>query len=372
MSNPQPPLPPLDRIPADIIQAADYEQRAAQHLSAAVLAHIAGGSGNELSLQANRTAFDRIQIAPRILQDCTAGNTTLNILGHSLRHPVLLAPVAFQTLIHPEGELATARAAEALDTCLVTSTFSSNRLEDIARANSGHNWFQLYWQPRRETNLDLVRRAEAAGYSALVITLDAPLQTGSRRARQAGFQLPPELRAANLQQYPQPQQVALEPDQSLIFQGMMREAPNWKDLDWLLQNCRLPVVAKGVLRPRDAVQLRDRGVSGIIVSNHGGRALDGAPASVLALPAIRAALGSAYPLLLDSGVRSGYDIFKALAAGANAVLIGRLQVCALAVAGALGVAHMLKLLRDELEICMAMAGCPDIASIDTDALFSAT
>lgn len=369
MSASSAPLPALDAIPPDIVSVADYERYAPKHMTAGALAYIAGGSGREQTLQENALAFDRVTILNRLLVDCRQGSTRLSLLGHTLRHPVLLAPVAYQKLVHPQGELATAHAAEALDALMVASTLASCSLEDIANSTSGDKWFQLYWQPAREVTLDLVRRAEAAGYTALMVTLDAPLQSGSRRARQAGFVLPKDVQAVNLQDYPAPAQVVLSPEQSIIFQGMMSEAPQWSDLEWLIRNTRLPVIVKGVLHPADAVRLQQCGVSGIVVSNHGGRSLDGVPASITVLPAIRAAVGHAFPLLLDSGVRSGSDVFKAIALGANAVMIGRPQVYALAVAGALGVAHLLRILRDELEFCMSLAGCPTIDSIGCHALY---
>lgn len=362
--------PKLQSIPAAIVSCADYEGLASDFIDPSALAYIAGGSGREQTLQANAQAFDHLHILNRVLVDCRRGSTALSLLNHSLRHPVLLAPVAYQKLVHPQGERATAQAAEATDTVMVASTLASVSLEDIAAENRGTNWFQLYWQPQRAVTLDLVKRAEAAGYSALMLTLDAPLQSGSRRARQAGFALPADVQAVNLQGYPQPGQVALTPDQSVIFQGMMSEAPTWQDLEWLLKNTRLPVIVKGVLHPEDAVRLQQSGVAGIVVSNHGGRALDGVPPSIHVLPAIRKVLGSDFPLLLDSGVRSGSDIFKAIALGANAVMIGRPQIYALAVAGALGVAHMLKLLRDELEFCMSLAGCPTLSDIGPQCLFT--
>ncbi|MCB1961098.1 MAG: alpha-hydroxy-acid oxidizing protein, partial [Rhodocyclaceae bacterium] len=283
----------------------------------------------------------------------------------------LLAPVAYQALAHPGGERESARGAAAADACLVSSTLASTPLEEIARASEGDKWFQLYFQPQRATTLDLVRRAEAAGYRALVVTLDAAIQSPGRAARRAGFALPAQVRAENLRDYPAPPQVALSPDQSLILQGMMREAPTWRDLDWLLEHTGLPVLVKGVLRPDDAQALRRAGVAGVVVSNHGGRALDGVPASLAALPDIRRAVGDDYPLLLDSGIRAGSDVFAALALGADAVMVGRLPVYALAVAGALGVAHLIRLLREELEMCMALAGCATLKDIDRSLLCEA-
>lgn len=363
-----PPRQPLTRIPPDILCACDYEALAPRFLLPAHQAYIAGGSGFETTLRANRAAFDAVQILPRLLRDVTAGHTRVSLLGQDLPHPILLAPLAFQTLAHAGGELETARAAEATDTCLVASTLSSHPLEDIAAASRSGKWFQLYFQPLRESTLDLVRRAESAGYRTLVVTLDATVQSPSLRARRAGFAMPANVSPANLAHHAQAPQVAIERSQSLILQGVMREAPTWHDLEWLLQQTRLPVIVKGVLRPDDALALKQSGVAGVIVSNHGGRSLDGAPASLDMLAAVRRAVGEAYPVLLDSGVRAGSDIFKAIAIGADAVLIGRLQVFALAVAGALGVAHLLKLLREELELCMALAGCPTLADITANCI----
>lgn len=180
--------------------------------------------------------------------------------------------------------------------------------------------------------------------------------------------MPQDCVAANLRDHTAPANITLNPGESRVFQGIMRDAPTWKDLEWLMTQTSLPVWVKGVLHPDDARALQNMGVAGIIVSNHGGRSLDGAPASLDALPAIRAAVGTSFPLLLDSGIRSGSDIFKALALGADAVLIGRLQMYALSVAGALGVAHMIKLLCEELEICMSLAGCATLKEINRGAL----
>lgn len=360
---------PQQGIPSDTVSVEDYEQYAAQRLPPAIFDYIAGGSGNETTLRRNRAALEAISLYHRLLVDCRHGSTQLTLLGQTFRHPLLLAPVAFQTLVHPDGELATVHAADAMDTCMVCSTLSSYTLEDIAAQSHGHHWFQLYFQPQREHTLDLVRRAEAAGFKALVITLDTSIQSASHRARRSGFVMPDHVRPANLAHYPAPAPVTLTRDQSLVFQGMMSEAPCWQDLEWLISQTTLPVIIKGIAHPADARQILTLGIQGLIVSNHGGRALDQVPASIEMLPAIRDAVGSDYPVLLDGGIRSGYDAFKALALGANAVLIGRPQMYALAVAGALGVAHMLKLMREELEMCMALAGCPTLQDISPAAIF---
>lgn len=351
------------QIPPGIHAARDYELAARQCIPAPTYAYLAGGSGEDVTLDANRSAYADWAIYPRLLRDLRVGHSRLRLQGQELAHPILLAPLAYQQLVHPGAELETARGAAATGAGLLCSTLSSLSLEQIAEVAGPQRWFQLYLQPRREHSLDLLRRAEAAGYQAIVLTLDAAVQLPSRRALEAGFRLPADCVAANLRGYPPASPTSLAVGQSRVFQGLMAEAPRWADLDWLLAESRLPVWVKGVLHPEDARALQARGVAGLVVSNHGGRTLDGAPASLRALPAVRAAVGQDYPLLFDGGIRSGGDAFKALALGADAVLIGRLQVYALAVAGALGVAHLIKLLREELEVCMAMAGCASLAEL---------
>ncbi|RZU38655.1 isopentenyl diphosphate isomerase/L-lactate dehydrogenase-like FMN-dependent dehydrogenase [Fluviicoccus keumensis] len=360
----------LTVLPPGLLTAADYERLAPQFLDAGTLAYLNGGSGAEITLRDNLAAFARHRILPRLLRDCGGGSTALSLLGRPFHHPLLLAPVAFQQLAHPDGERATARAAAATDTGLVLSTLSSVTLEAVAAETPGEKWFQLYFQPDRAATADLVRRAEAAGYGALMVTLDTPVQPAGERATRAGFVMPASVRAANLTGYAPPPRRVLNAGGSLLFQGVMADAPGWKDLEWLLGLTRLPVVVKGVAHPDDAARMKALGVAGLVVSNHGGRALDGMPSALDLLPAIRCAVGADYPLLLDGGVRSGRDAFIALAMGANAVMIGRPQLHALAVAGALGVAHLLRLLRQELELCMALAGCATVYAIGPEALHS--
>ncbi|TFW29149.1 alpha-hydroxy acid oxidase [Massilia horti] len=374
MTNPANPVPlaPLAAIPSEIRCAQDYEVLARRFMAAPTYEYILGGSGRDQTAPANLDAFGQWSVYPRLLRDVSAGNTRVAVGADTFSHPILLAPVAFHKLAHPAGELETARAAHAMQTCMVTSTLASCTLEDIARLAGPQRWFQLYFQHDRVATLELLARAEAAGYRAIVVTLDASIQVASLRALRAGFQMPAECVAANLtSDGPPPAAPAFEPEASRIFQGVMRAAPTWRDLEWLMANSSLPVWVKGVLHPDDALALRAAGVAGIVVSNHGGRSLDGAPASLAVLPAIRDTVGAQYPLLFDGGIRSGTDVFKALALGANAVLVGRLQLYALSVAGALGVAHMIKLLREELEVCMALAGCATPAEIDRGALLRA-
>ena len=358
----------MNSIPPGVWNAIDYERLAVQSMDAGRYAYVAGGCGWDRAVAANRAAFARWAVLPRLLRDMRSGHSRITLGGLDLPHPLLLAPVAHQRLAHADAEIATARAAAATGSCLVASTLSSCTLEEIAAASGPARWCQLYLQPERAHTLDLLARAQAAGYGAIVVTLDASIQLASRSALQAGFVLPADCVAANLRGYPPSAPVALQDGSSRIFQGAMRHAPTWDDLHWLLQASPLPVWVKGVLHPDDARQLQSAGCAGLIVSNHGGRSLDDAPASLTQLPAIRAAVGADYPLLLDGGVRSGQDAFKALALGANAVLVGRLQMVALAVAGALGVAHMLQLLIEELQATMAQAGCATLADITPNCL----
>jgi 4-hydroxymandelate oxidase len=366
------PLPPLDRLAPQVRAAADYERLARAHLAPERLAYLLGGAGDDWTAQANRRAFAHWALQPRLLADTRAGHLNVALPGAALAHPIGLAPVAHQRLAHPDAELESARAAAATDSLLVASTLSSEPMEAIAAQAGERKWFQLYLQQRREDSLALLRRAEAAGFSAIVLTLDATLQQPSRAAMEAGFVMPPECQAANLARFAPPDAIAAPSSgPGRVLRGLTQGAPHWDDVDWLRQQTRLPLWAKGVLHPQDALALKAHGMDGVVVSNHGGRTLDGALASLHALRAVREALGPDFPLLFDGGVRSGADAFKALALGANAVLVGRLQPCALAVAGALGVAHMLKLLREELEACMALAGCASPAAITAQCLVRA-
>lgn len=361
-------LQPLSYIPANILCAQDYEWAARQFIASPSYAYIAGGSFRDYTLQSNTKAFESWSVIPRVLSSLSNAQTSISLLGKQRNHPILLAPVAFQQLAHQQAELDVARAAAATDTGMIVSTLSSYSLEDIATSDSGFKWFQLYFQPNEKISLDLVRRAEKSGYEAIVVTLDASIKVPSLSAQRAGFVMPPEMQAANFAAYPDVT-ADVQPQQSL-FQVADANANHWAKLTWLLEQTQLPIIVKGVLHPDDAVKLKSMGIAGIVVSNHGGRGLDGAPASLDVLQSIRRVVGDTYPVLFDSGVRSGLDIFKAIALGADAVLIGRLQVYALSVAGALGVAHLMKLLRQELEVVMAMTGCNSVAEIRNASLLS--
>lgn len=366
-------VPVLQALPAGLATLADHESHARNLLDDNAWAYFSGGAGDEITLRANRQAWDTQTLHPRILRPLAGGHTRTTLLGRILAHPILIAPIAFQRMAHPDGELATAFAAGAQQTGLVLSTQSSVQMERVAqacldKADRGPLWFQLYMQADRGFTRELVQRAEAAGYEALVLTVDAPATGARDRERRAGFRLPAGVEAVHLAGLPAPKEHRLQDGQSALFDGVLATAPTWDDVSWLQSVTRLPVVLKGVMHPADARQALALGLGGVIVSNHGGRTLDTAPASAAVLPRIVEAISARMPVLVDGGIRRGTDVLKAIALGADAVLVGRPVVYGLANAGALGVAHVLRLLRDELEIAMALCGCQTLADAGPDLL----
>jgi 4-hydroxymandelate oxidase len=352
-----------------VVCLADYEGLAAQRLDANAWAYVGGGAGDEITMRWNREAFERTALLPRVLRGGAGGHTRTELLGRTFEHPIFVAPLAHQRLAHPDGEAATAAGAGAQEACLVLSTLSSVTMEDVAAAGAAPRWFQLYVQPQREHTLDLMRRAEAAGYEAIVVTADAPVSGPRNREQRVGFRLPNGVTAANIVQYPQSAPPAHV--RSVVFDYFLAAAPTWSDIAWVVANTRLPVLIKGILSADDAALALDHGAAGIIVSNHGGRTLDTLPAAFDALPAVVDRVAGRAPVLIDGGIRRGTDVLKCIAMGASAVLVGRPVLYGLAVAGALGVSHVLRLLRDELEVAMALAGCRTLADADRRLLLPA-
>lgn len=343
-----------------------YFEQAQFHLPPDISAYFLNGAGDELTMRRNRSDLDTLSVMPRVLSDLRQGHTQVNLLGHTYQHPILVAPMAYQTLLHPDGESATAAAATAQEGCMILSAQAAQPMEAVRATGPACNWFQLYWQSNRDGTLALARRAANAGFGALVLTVDAPVN-GVRDAEiAAGFALPEGVRAVNLDGLPQPRFAPLEDGESVIFDRFAHVLPTWSDVQWLCEQSPLPVLIKGVLTPEDAMRTVRSGAAGVIVSNHGGRVLDGAPSSVSMLPGVVAAVDGAVPVLFDGGIRRGIDTFKALALGAKAVLVGRPVACGLAVGGAQGVSHVLRLLRDELEVAMALAGCRTLDDITPD------
>lgn len=349
------------------IHADDWVALARARLGEAAWAYFDGGAADEATVAANRSAWAALKLWPRLLQPLAGGHTRTTLLGREWPVPLLLAPVAYQRLAHTDGERATALAAAAQGVGLVLSAQSSVPLEDVAAlvrddAVRGPLWFQVYPQPRREDTLDLARRAADAGFEALVLTADAPVHGVRDRERRTGFALPPGVCAVNLPPSPAPSAAQSR------FDFAAAHAVQPGDIEELARFSGLPVLVKGVLHPGDVEMMVNAGAAGLVVSNHGGRTLDTAPATAEALPLVARALRGRLPLLVDGGIRRGTDVLKALALGADAVLIGRPQVMALAAGGAAGVAQMLRQLRDELEIAMALCGCATLAQANAGLL----
>lgn len=354
-------------VPADTVSLADYERHFHRRVERGVDAYISGAGADGLTQAANRAAYDRLSLMPRVLTDMTGASAALTLLGHDMAYPIVLAPMAYHRLVHPEGELATAAAASVTGTAMTVSTLSSVAVKEIARNATCPLWFQLYLRPDRGDSLTLVRRAEDAGCKALVLTVDAPVNGMRNMEQRAGFRLPAGIAAPNLEGLaadPLPPAYAGSP----VFRGMLDHAPTWEDVAWLSAQTALPVLVKGILNPLDVEPAIGAGAGGIVVSNHGGRTLDTLPASLDMLAPVARAVAGRLPVLLDGGIRRGTDILKALALGADAVMVGRPALHALAVGGMAGVAHMLTILQTELEVAMALTGRPTLASIDRSVL----
>ena len=349
------------------INLAEVEARALGRLTPLARDYYASGATDEITLRWNREAYARIAVRPRALVDGSARDLSTTILGR--RHPwsVIVAPTAFQRLAHPDGEAAVARAAAAAGVTMTLSTLASTSIEDVAAAAPGApRWFQLYVFRDRALTAALVARAEAAGYEAIVLTVDAPLLGRRERDARNRFALPEGMTAANLADALA--RVSSDGRDSGLFQFFASQIDpgfTWADLATLCSSTRLPVLVKGVLRADDATRAIEAGARGVIVSNHGGRQLDTAIASIDALPEVVEAVAGRAPVLVDGGIRRGTDILKALALGADAVLLGRPILWGL-VDGEAGVRHVLQLLHAEFDLAMALAGCASRAAVTRD------
>ncbi|TFY98806.1 alpha-hydroxy acid oxidase [Ramlibacter rhizophilus] len=358
----------LEPIPPGILSLADYEAAARQRLDEGAWAYFSAHAGDGLTRRANRAAWDRIGLVPRVLRAVREVRTDATLFGRPLPCPLLVAPMALQRLAHPDGEVGMALAAAAQGAGFVLSSQASTLLETVAAAvrrdDSGRGplWFQLYFLSDRAATLELVQRAEAARYEALVLTVDAAVRTPRAAEQRAGFKLPAGVGMVNLP--------ASEAASAGSLGALLARAPTWDDVAWLKARTRLPLLLKGVLHPQDAREAARLQVDGLIVSNHGGRTLDSAIATAQALPAMADAVAGALPLLVDGGVVRGTDALKALALGARAVLVGRPLIWALASAGAAGVAHGLRLLRDELAVALAQCGAARLADLDRSLLLA--
>jgi len=358
----------------------ELEARARELLSAEAFGYVAGGAGQELTMRANRAAFERVQIVPRMLRDVSVRDLSTSVLGTQMVAPLLLAPVGVQSIVHEQAELAVARAAAARGITHILSTAASHSIEQVAEAcNGAARWYQLYWPKDRELAESFISRAEAAGYGAIVVTLDTWMLGWRPRDLQhaylpflkgegvANYLSDPVFRAA----------LARPPEEDIgaAIAHWARQFSNptitWADLEWLRDETELPIVLKGILHAEDARRAAEAGIDGVIVSNHGGRQVDGSIGALDALPAVAEALGGELAVLFDSGVRTGADALKALALGADAVCLGRPYVWGLALDGQAGVEAVLGNLLAELDLTLALSGYTSPAQLDAGALRTA-
>jgi len=359
-----------DRPP--FLNLAEIEVAAKERLTTLAYEYYVGGANDEVTVRENRSAFERLALRYHVLVDVSRRSTKTTVLGAPIDLPVLVAPTAFQRLACDDGELAMARASAASGTVMILSTASTCTIEDVA-AVGGRQWFQLYVYADRGLTKALIERAEAAGMGAVVLTVDAPVLGRRERDVRNRFHLPDGIRLANV---PSSGSIPVPtgPGDSGLhnhFASGIDAGLTWRDIEWLRSITRLPVLIKGIVRGDDAARAVEHGVAGIIVSNHGGRQLDTAVASIRALPEVVEAVAGRVEVLLDGGVRRGTDVIKALALGARAVLLGRPVVWGLAADGENGARRVLELMRAEIDLAMALCGCPTIDDITSDLVVDA-
>jgi len=335
----------------EALSLPDFEALARSRISHGAWERIEGGAADELTVRWNREAYDHIRLRPRVLVDVSKIDTRVKLFGQELPFPILLAPTGAQGFVYPDGDLAVARGAGAAQATLVISSSASLRVEDVAKAATGPVWFQLYVQKDRSFTRDLVQRAEGAGCRAICVTVDSPTQGARDREERARAELPER------------------PLPNLKGRDYLDPTLTWKDIEWLRGLAKTPVLLKGILNPDDAEIAVKAGVSGIMVSNHGGRNLDTVPATISALPLVAERVAGRIPLIVDGGIRRGTDVLKALALGAAAVGIGRPYLYGLGVGGANGVARVVEILRREFEMAMMLTGRVTIAGIDRSVIW---
>jgi 4-hydroxymandelate oxidase len=349
----------------------DLEALAADAVERTAWDYYRSGAHDEHTLRDNVEAWRRYKLRYRVLVDVSERSTKTTVLGHEVAAPILVAPTAFHRLAHPEGELASVRGAGDAGTIFILSSLSNTAMEDVVKAASGPVFFQLYVYKDREATKALVARAEDAGCEAIVLTVDAPvLGTRERDVRNA-FHLPEGLEVKNVSALGRGEVAHPGAGKSGLAEYVTEQldpALTFRDVEWLASMTKLPVVVKGIVRGDDAVRAAEHGARGVVVSNHGGRQLDGSIASADALPDVVSAVGNRVEVLVDGGIRRGSDVLKALAMGARAVLVGRPILWGLAVDGAAGVTRALTMLGSELDLAMALAGCPTVADVTPDLL----
>ena len=359
---------PTSQSSVEAVSLSDFESLARERIPRMAYEYISGGAADEITLRWNRESFDRIRLRPRILVDVSNLDTRVTLFGQEMPFPILLAPTAYHRLLHPEGELATVKGAGAAGATLVASMLATTTIDEMAKAATRPLWFQTYILKDRGFTRDLVQRAEGLGCKALCVTVDSPVVGVRNRDQRARFALPPEMERANLKGLMRPGG-NLRPPEGDIYTPILDASIVWKEIDWLRSFARAPVLLKGVLNPDDADRAVKAGASGIIVSNHGARNLDTVPATIDALPEVADKVAGRIPILMDSGVRRGTDVLKALAMGATATLIGRPYLYGLGVAGSEGVRRVVNILHTEFKIAMALAGRPSLRDLDHSTLW---
>jgi 4-hydroxymandelate oxidase len=349
------------------VSIADMEAAAREKLPQMVWDYYAGGSQDEITLRENRAAYDSIFLRYRVMRGVAQRNLATTVLGHSIKLPVLIPPMAFQGLAWPEAELATARAAGAMGTIMILSMLANTAVEDAVEAAAGPVWLQLYLHKDRGAVRQLIKRAEQAGCTALVLTVDSPCFGRQERNIRNGFSLPRDLLVRNLLPRRLERLPRNWPDiNQSSFEDRLDPSLTWRDVEWLSSQTRLPLLVKGIIRGDDAALATQHGARGVIVSNHGGRQLDTAPPTIRVLEEVIQAVGSQCEVLVDGGIRRGTDVIKALALGARGVLMGRPILWGLSVDGEQGVRRTLEMIRDEFDAALALCGCSSPKDVGRD------
>jgi 4-hydroxymandelate oxidase len=349
--------------PDAIFSLSEFEELAQTCMTPMALNYVAGGAADELTLKANCEEWKRIRLKARVLVDVSRVDISTTLMGQQMPIPILLASTAFHRLCHDEGERATIAGANRAGASLVLSTYATEAVETIAAAAAQPLWFQMYAQSNRELNRALLERAEQAGCKAICLTVDTPVLGARNRESRSQFQIPADFKLPNLAF-----------DSAAISQRIHHQDPlsptlTWKDVEWLRSIATVPLILKGIINPDDAVRAAEAGIAGIIVSNHGGRNLDTLPSTAEALPRIAEKVRGMLTILVDGGIRRGTDVLKAIALGADAVLIGRPYLYGLAAAGAEGVARVLEILKTELKLALALTGRTSIRELDGSVLW---
>ena len=345
---------------ADVVSLDEIESLARPRMSHMAYEYVSAAAADERTLAWNRESYHAIKLRPRVLRDVGKTDLSVSLFGKTLPHPIVLAPAAYQRLMHKDGELGTARGAAAADAVLTVSSCATSSVEEIAAAGGGPLWFQIYIQADRAFTKTQIQRAEAAGCRALVLTVDTPTLGARNRQARAKFTLPRGVTCPHLMPAAAGSRKIIDPTLTVV---------TWKDVSWIRSFAKVPLLLKGILDPEDAELGIREGAQGIIVSNHGARNLDTVPATIDALPSVVERVAGRVPLLVDGGIRRGTDVLKAIALGASAVLVGRPYCYGLAVGGADGVQRVVDILRQETEMAMMLAGYPVLRQIDRKLLW---